>query len=124
MKDIQQNHYEENQPLKVLRDVLIDRSSRWLADFPLGGLADCERSEEEERGHKKEEGEGPSLRGLGMVGVDASQMSPLGPTALLVAGILLAAVYDLVISPTSKCAQQKFLSSISYTRGWGMFCLK
>ena len=83
MKDIQENHYVENQPLKVLRDVLIDRSSRWLADFPLGGLAECERSEEEVRGHKKEEGEGPSLRGLDMVEVDASQMSPLGSQLFL-----------------------------------------
>ena len=58
MKDNQENHFEENQPLKVLRDVLIDRSSRWLADFPLGGLAEGERSEEEEREHKKEEGQG------------------------------------------------------------------
>ena len=50
--------------------------------LPPSRLTECERSEEEEeRGHKKEEGEGPSLRGLDMVGVDASQMAPLGPTA-------------------------------------------
>ena len=92
--------------------------------LPPSRLAECERSEEEERGHKKEEGEGSSLRGLDLGGVDASQMSPLGPTALLVSCILLAAVYDLVISPTFKCAQQKFLSCISCTRGWGAFCQK